>query len=110
MQDAHATPAADAAAELDRCAFNAAFYELGLRFAWDSDTYRSLLNQPSERERVREYIAGEQPHLLRAYDAEFLAEAVLGVKQRCRKALGGCATRDLPQFNWADARWGEVGV
>jgi hypothetical protein len=100
----------DDATELDRCAFNAAFYELGLRWAWDSDTYRALLGKANERERVREYIEGEQPHLLRAYNADFLAEAVVGVKQRCRQSLSGCEARGLPQFNWADERWGEVGV
>jgi hypothetical protein len=109
MRQQPSQPVADDAVELDRCAFNAAFYELGLRFAWDSDTYQALLSRPSERDRVREYIAGEQPHLLRAYDADFLAEAVLGVKQRCRRLLAGSRTRELPE-NWADARWGEVGV
>ena len=97
--------------ELDRCAFNAAFYELGLRWAWDCDTYRALLGKPSERDRVRDYIESEQPHLLRAYDPDFLAEAVVGAKQRTRQALERCPERHpLPEFNWADARWGEIGV
>ena len=54
-------------------------------------------------------VAG-QSHLLRAYDAEFLTDAVLRTKQRCRAALEKCGGRTLPQFDWADARWGETGV
>jgi hypothetical protein len=101
---------ADAAVELERGAFNAAFYELGLRWHWDSETYRSLAANPSERDRVRRYLEVEQAHLLRAYDAEFLTDAVIRTKQRCRQALDKCTGRSMPQFAWADARWGEVGV
>jgi hypothetical protein len=97
-------------AEIDRGAFNAAFYELGLRWHWDSSTYDQLASHACERTRVRRYLEGEQPHLLRAYDADFLTDAILATKQRCRRALAHCSTRSLPRFNWADARWGEVGV
>ncbi|MDB5764166.1 MAG: hypothetical protein JWQ21_3161, partial [Herminiimonas sp.] len=31
---------ADAAEDIDLNAYNAAFYELGLRWHWDADTYR----------------------------------------------------------------------
>jgi hypothetical protein len=96
--------------EIDRGAFNAAFYELGLRWHWDSDTYESLAAQPCERQRVRGYLEGDQPHLLRAYDAEFLIDAILSAKGRSRDALAHCALRTIPSFNWADARWGEVGI
>jgi hypothetical protein len=98
------------AAEIERGAFNAAFYELGLRWHWDSETYRSLAANPCERERVRRYLQVEQSHLLRAYDADFLADAVVRTKQRVRQALEKCSGRALPQFAWADARWGETGV
>ena len=104
------TAAAADAIEIDRGAFNAAFYELGLRWHWDSDTYRALAANPCERERVRRYLQVEQSHLLRAYDAEFLTDAVLRTRQRCRAALEKCGGRTLPQFDWADARWGETGV
>ncbi len=104
------TQPADVAIEIERGAFNAAFYELGLRWHWDSETYRTLSASPCERERVRRYIEGEQAHLLRAYDAEFLTDAVIRTKQRCRQALANGSGRAMPQFNWADARWGEVGV
>jgi hypothetical protein len=98
------------AAEIERSAFNAAFYELGLRWHWDSETYDALAADSCERARVRRYLEGEQAHLLRAYDADFLADAILAAKQRCRKALARCSARSVPRFNWADARWGEVGI
>jgi hypothetical protein len=82
-------------------AFNAAFYELGLRWHWDDATYEALAAHPCERQRVRRYLEGAQPHLLRAYDAEFLTDAILAAKQRGRQG---------PTANWADARWGEVGI
>ena len=100
----------DAAAEVERAAFNAAFYELGLRWYWDSDTYRALSVQTCHRSRLRCYLEGEQSHMLRAYDAEFLIDAILAVRQRCRHAMAKCPPRTLPSFNWADARWGEVGI
>lgn len=86
---------------LERNAFNAAFYELGLRWHWDDATYEALAADPCERQRVRRYLEGAQPHLLRAYDADFLTDAILAAKQRCRQG---------PTFNWTDARWGEVGI
>ena len=98
------------AVEIDRSAFNAAFYELGLRWHWDGRTYAALADDPCERSRVRRYLEGEQSHLLRAYDAEFLTNAILAVKARCRDAYARDQTRAIPNFNWADARWGEVGI
>jgi len=97
-------------AEIDRSAYNAAFYELGLRWHWDGDTYERLATEPCERTRLRGYLEGAQAHLLRAYDADFLADAILTAKQRCRRSLSQCAPHAVPRFNWADARWGEVGI
>jgi hypothetical protein len=98
------------AAEIERSAFNAAFYELGLRWHWDSPTYDALAAEACERARVRRYLEGEQPHLLRAYDADFLTDAILAAKQRCLQLLSRCSAHSVPHFNWADARWGEVGI
>ena len=67
----------DDAAELERGAFNAAFYELGLHLYCDRGTYHVLAANPSEHDRVRGYLEREQPHLLRAYDADFLTDAVI---------------------------------
>ena len=41
---------------------------------------------------------------------DFLTDAILATKERCRSALAKCAQRTIPSFNWADARWGEVGI
>lgn len=97
-------------AQIERSAFNAAFYELGLRWHWDDETYERLSAEPCERERVRHYVRTMHPHLLRAYDADFLAEAVIQAKQRCQRALTHCAPQALARFDWCDARWGEVGI
>ena len=97
-------------AEIERSAFNAAFFELGLRWHWDDSTYAGLASEPCERSRVRHYVQTMQPHLLTAYDADFLADAVVRAKQRCQKALAHCTSRTLPRGNWTDPRWGEIGI
>ena len=102
-------PRVDDVAESERRAFNAAFYELGLRLYWDKGTYQSLSANPCERARVRGYLEGEQSHLLRAYDAEFLADAVIRAKQQCQQASTSSAERTAPEFNWTEPRRGEVG-
>ena len=101
-------PAADA--EIERDAFNAAFYELGLRWHWDGATYEALLADTCERARVRRYLEAEQSHLLRAYDADFLTDAILVSKRRCQERLALCSPGAIPRFDWADARLGEVGI
>ena len=97
-------------ADIDRSAFNAAFYELGLRWYWDDATYEQLAGEADEELRVRRYLESDQAHLLRAYDAGFLTQAILQVKQRVQRSLAHCAPHAVPRFNWADARWGEVGI
>lgn len=97
-------------AEIERSAYNAAFYELGLRWYWDDATYERLCSEACERARLRGYLESAQPHLLRAYDADFLIRAILDVKQRLQRTLAHCASHAMPRFNWADARWGEVGI
>jgi hypothetical protein len=94
----------DDAAELERGAFNAAFYELGLHLYWDKDTYKVLAANPSERDRLRGYLEREQPHLLRAYDADFLTDAVIRAKQRCQQS-----STAMPETCGADRPWEEVG-
>ena len=98
------------ASEIERCAFNAAFYELGLRWHWDGASYAALAANPCERARVKGYLESEQTHLLRAYDADFLVEAILAAKQRSQRALAACPPRAAPRFNWTDPRWGEIGI
>jgi hypothetical protein len=94
------------AAERERGAFNAAFYELGLHLYWDEGTYRALSANPSERDRVRNYLQREQPHLLRAYDADFLTDAVIRAKQRCQQSVTASPANES---SWAQRPWEEVG-
>ena len=66
--------AAGQAAEAHRHAYNAAFEELGLTWYWDAATYARL--QAHGRDGVRVYLETEQSHLLRAYEAGFLVDAI----------------------------------
>ena len=99
----------DEASELDRGAFNAAFYELGLHLYWDQGTYVSLAANPSERDRLRCFLEREQPHLLRAYDADFLADAVIRAKQRCQQSSTARTARASREASCAEKPWEEVG-
>ncbi|HUR90238.1 MAG TPA: hypothetical protein VMZ74_14205 [Ramlibacter sp.] len=72
--------------ELHRQAYNSAFDELGLAWHWDRATFAWLPEGPG---RVRTYVEREHPHLLRAYDAEFLVEAVEKAKERCHAVMEG---------------------
>jgi hypothetical protein len=96
--------------EIDRTAFNVAFFELGLRWFWDCSTYEGLVAHDCERRRLQTYLQTEQSHLLRAYDADFLTDAILSAKQRSRKALAASAPHSLPRFDGAAARMAEVGA
>jgi hypothetical protein len=71
--------------EADRHAYNAAFDELGLMWFWDSETHRRLQADADEREGIRTYLLTQQAHLLKAYDADFLVNAIHTTKQRRRE-------------------------
>ncbi|CAG4897581.1 hypothetical protein [Paraburkholderia gardini] len=62
------------------CAYNMAFAELGLRFRWDVQTLESLAAIDGEQARIVAYIEAHHPHLLNAYSAAFLSEAILAKK------------------------------
>ena len=97
--------------EIDRAAFNAAFSDLGLRWRWDSRTYEALAAHDCERVRVNTYLQTQQPHLLRAYDADFLTDAILSAKERRRPAFEACGSKHaMPRFDAADVRSCEIGV
>lgn len=90
----------DAACE----AYNAAFYELGLRWHWDTATYAALMQHSADPlARIRHYLETRQPHLLKAYDAGFLASAI---HQRMLQHTP-CTHRP---FDWAQAQAQEIGV
>lgn len=96
--------------EIDRAAFNAAFYELGLRWHWDRRTYARLVAQDCERSRLQSYLQAEQAPLLRAYDAAFLTEAILQAKRRCRPALAADSKVSAPRFSRPPVRCDELGI
>ena len=62
-----------------RHAYNAAFEELGLSWHWDAATYDRL---QADGRGVRSYLETEQAHLLRAYDADFLVQAIEATRLR----------------------------
>ena len=90
--------------ELERNAYNAAFYELGLRWFWDTETYAGLLRHSPEADiRIRHYLQTRQPHLLTDYDADFLARAI----QECMQRHKACA---FPPCDWSQLTGCELGV
>lgn len=78
----HPVSAKAAAQDTDRNAFNAAFSELGLCWHWDEKTYAELQAICAESERVRRYVESQHRHLLTAYDADFLVDAIRVTKSR----------------------------
>ena len=75
----------DAQGEAHRQSYNAAFEELGLNWHWDPVTYACLPAQGPAG--VRAYLEQEHPHLLRAYDADFLVNAIETAKRRCYEVM-----------------------
>ena len=73
--------------EIERNGYNVAFSELGLEWYWDAKTYADLHTIPEEKNRVRTYIETHQPHLMRAYDADFLAAAIQNARARCNPVM-----------------------
>jgi hypothetical protein len=89
--------------EAERNAYNAAFYALGLRWHWDAATYAELRrHSPKPEIRLRHFLETRHPHLLKAYDADFLAAAV-----RERMATHKPCMRP---FDWSQAAGLELGI
>jgi hypothetical protein len=87
--------------EVERNAYNAAFYELGFRWYWDSPTYYELLTRiPDAADRICHYLKTRQPHLLRAYDEKFLVE-VIQQKQAEHRKRGPAPGAASGHFDWA---------
>lgn len=76
------------APEGERHAFNVAFSELDLCWHWDEQTWSELQALPNEEDRLRAYLRTRHGHLLKAYDADFLVDAIRSTKLRC---TGGTA-------------------
>ena len=110
MFDVTPQPAAAEATDSERGAFNAAFYELGLRWYWDASTYAALTASADDGSRLRRYIETRQPHLLSAYDHDFLSAAILDAKLRCQRMRANAAPSSMPHVDWTDPRSAEIGV
>jgi len=95
----------DRAAEVQLSAYNAAFHELGLSWYWDLPTWRGLQPAETEAERVRRYLQTAQSHLLKAYDADFLVDAIEKTRARCYET----ACRCTHPADWAEIQRGETG-
>jgi hypothetical protein len=97
--------------EMVRDAYNAAFHELGLRWFWDRETHLQLRRRgTTAQEQVRHYLESQQPHLLKAYDADFLVNAILQKQaQHCARAASRVATQTRP-FDWAVSLANELGT
>jgi hypothetical protein len=95
----------DRAAEVQVAAYNAAFHQLGLHWHWDLPTWRALQAADGEAERVRRYLEQTQPHLLKAYDADFLVDAIEKTKARCWDT----ACRCTHPTDWAEIQRGDSG-
>ena len=99
---------ADAAA-VHRNAYNAAFYELGLRWYWDSEIYPAVLSEADEHRCLRQYMVTHQPHMLTAYDADFLADAIQKTKAKCYDRMSHTPRKSESRVNWAALQQGQIG-
>jgi len=91
--------------ELERNSYNAAFYDLGLRWHWDSDTYHQLMTRgQNPAEGIRHYLETRQPHLLKAYDAAFLVDAIQ------QKKVAHRSKGPVTAFDWARSLDREIGA
>jgi hypothetical protein len=80
MNRLQATAADEREIQTQLCAYNSAFEELDLMFRWDASTLHSLAGAPSDQARIAKYIESHCPHLLKAYSAEFLCQAIVDKK------------------------------
>ncbi len=95
---------------LELHAYNAAFHALGLRWHWDRAAYAGLMKDVrSPADGLRLYLSKHQPHLLRAYDAEFLIAAIEAKKASCVDTLQA-AGKGACGFDWAESCDGELGA
>jgi len=101
--------AAADAADVHRNAYNAAFHELGLRWFWERDMYDAVLSGAAARDCLRHYLQHQQPHLLRAYDAEFLIDVIHAAKARRYAALTAAGCHGSAYIDWAEIQQVEVG-
>lgn len=75
------------AVETDRNRYNAAFCELGLGWYWDEETYEALQLARERKHCIHHYLETEMPHLLRAYDVDFLVNAIESTRLECHRTM-----------------------
>jgi hypothetical protein len=97
LHDLQSPAAIDAGSEAHRHAYNAAFHELDLNWYWDAATFAGI--QRYGRAGVRAWVEDQQSHLLKAYPADFLLDAIEGTK-----------TRVLASYEREAARWQGAGA
>ncbi|HEX7910027.1 MAG TPA: hypothetical protein VF534_18320 [Paraburkholderia sp.] len=91
----------DAEIDAHLCAYNSAFDELGLRFRWDVHTLVSLALIDGEQERIAAYIETHHAHLLSAYSAAFLSQAILEKKNARYPGCVSIRVESSPRSNQA---------
>jgi len=91
-------------------AYNSAFHQLGLSWHWDLDTFHALLACCAGKHLVCSYVELHQPHLLNAYDADFLIGAIENARARCLENLTACGSRLGLNVNWAEVQRAEIGI
>ena len=97
--------------DLQRDAYNAAFYELGFSWYWDRDTYEELMQRASDAsQRIRLYLESRQPHLLRAYDADFLVATIEAAKSQHARRGTAAAFASSAGVDWAQLSGCQVGA
>jgi hypothetical protein len=82
----HATHSDDREVQAQLCAYNNAFEELDLMFRWDVRTYHGLASADSDYAKIAQYIESHCPHLLKAYSADFLCQAIVDRKNAVLEA------------------------
>ncbi|MDB5774746.1 MAG: hypothetical protein JWP38_879 [Herbaspirillum sp.] len=108
--DAATAAATAAAVDIHRNAYNAAFYELGLKWYWDCANYQAVLCPEDERQQLRAYLETQHPHMLKAYDTNFLIDAIQTTKARCYSAMAADGRGLGVTVNWAEIQQHQVGV
>lgn len=96
LQPLHQPAPADASSEAHRHAYNTAFHELDLNWHWDAETFARL--HPYGRAGVRSWVEAVCPHLLRAYTADFLVDAIEAAKARCHARIAQAVPRETPRL------------
>lgn len=105
------TPLTYEVTDLRRHSYNAAFYELGLRWHWDEATFRELMAIEDCEARLAHYLRQHQPHMLAVYDCSFLCGAIEQARAAALESLAGSASNDsTTQFDWTEFQRATVGV